>query len=133
MIFKPLIIFYLFIGLNQSPSQDWIPYYKDKKISISYTSKVCNDPQNGFAFEYYFIQVQNLTKQTVVVNFNKNSERESKEEDQISFVLNPNETKTGTCMYNPVKLRVFKSGVHSNKTSKSAPFVLSKINSIEVN
>ena len=133
MIFKPLIIFYLFIGFNQSPSQDWVPYYNDKKISISYTSKVCNDSQNGFAFEYYFIQVQNLTQQTLVVNFNKNSERESKEEDQISFVLNPNETKTGSCAYNPVKLRIYKADRRPNKTSKAAPFVLSKINSIEVN
>ena len=79
MIFKNLIIYYLIIVLNQTPSQDWNPYYKDKRISISYTSQVCQDNQNGFDFEYYVIQVQNLTDQTLVVNFNKSSEENSKD------------------------------------------------------
>ena len=133
MILESLLHLFLIISLNQAPLQEWVPYYEDKKISISYTSKVCEDPQNGFAFEYYFIQVQNLTEQTLVVNFNKSPERESKEEDQTVFVLNPKETKTGTCMYNPVKLRVFKSDQRPNKTRSPAPFALSKINAIEVN
>ena len=133
MIFKNLIIYYLIIGLNQTPSQDWNPYYKDKRISISYTSKVCHDNQNGFDFEYYVIQVQNLTDQTLVVNFNKSPEENSKEEDLTAFVLKPKEVKTGSCAYNPVKLRIYKADRRQNKTRKAAPFVLSKINSIEVN
>lgn len=133
MIFKNLIIYYLIIGLNQTPSQDWNPYYIDKRISISYTSKVCQDNQNGFDFEYYVIQVQNLTDQTLVVNFNKSSEENSKEEDLTAFVLKPKEVKTGSCAYNPVKLRIYKADRRPNKTSKTAPFVLSKISSIEVN
>ena len=133
MIFKNLIIYYLIIGLNQSPYQDWSSYYKDKRISISYTSKVCNDQKNGFAFEYYFIKIQNLTDQTLVVNFNKSPEENSKEEDLTAFVLKPKEVKTGSCAYNPVKLRIYKVDRRPNKTSKAAPFVLSKISSIEVN
>jgi hypothetical protein len=133
MIFKNLIIYYLIIGFNQTPFQYWSPYYKDKRISISYTSKVCQDNQNGFAFEYYVIQVQNLTDQTLVVNFNKSPEENSKEEDLTAFVLKPKEIKTGSCDYNPEKLRIFKEDRRPNKTRKAAPFVLSKINSIEVN
>ena len=133
MIFNNLIICFLVIGLNQTPSQDWNPYYKDKRISISYTSKVCNDQKNGFAFEYYFIKIQNLTDQTLVVNFNKSPQENSKEEDLTAFVLKPKEVKTGSCAYNPVKLRIYKVDRRPNKTSKAAPFVLSKISSIEVN
>ena len=133
MIFNNLIICFLVIGLNQTPSQDWNPYYKDKRISISYTSKFCNDQKNGFAFEYYFIKIQNLTDQTLVVNFNKSPEENSKEEDLTAFVLKPKEVKTGSCAYNPVKLRIYKVDRRPNKTSKAAPFVLSKISSIEVN
>lgn len=133
MIFNNLIICFLVIGLNQTPSQDWNPYYKDKRISISYTSKVCNDQKNGFAFEYYFIKIQNLTDQTLVVNFNKSPEENSNEEDLTAFVLKPKEVKTGSCAYNPVKLRIYKVDRRPNKTSKAAPFVLSKISSIEVN
>lgn len=128
-----MLFLFLISLINPTPSQEWIPYFEDKKISISYTSKVCQDNQNGFAFEYYVIQVQNLTDQTLVVNFNKSPEENSKEEDLTAFVLKPKEVKTGSCAYNPVKLRIYKADRRRNKTSKAAPFVLSKISSIEVN
>ena len=133
MILKGLLpIFFLGIGFNQTPTQDWIPYYKDKKITISYLSKICEDQQNGFAFEYYFIQVQNLTEQTLIVNFNKSPEGKNKEEDQVAFVLAPNEVKTGSCNYSPVKLRIYKTDRRPNKSSQVSSFALSKINTIEV-
>ena len=127
------IFYFLIFNLFTIPSQEWIPYYQDKNIAISYTSKLCEDRQNGFAFEYYLIQVQNLTNQTLVVNFNKSPEENSKEEDITAFVLKPKEIKSGSCAYNPVKLRIYKADRRQNKTRKAAPFVLSKINSIEVN
>ena len=127
------IFFLLLCNLFTIPSQEWISYYQDKNIAISYTSKLCEDRENGFAFEYYLIQVQNLTDQTLVVNFNKSQEENSKEEDLTAFVLKPNEVKTGSCAYNPVKLRIFKADRRPNKKSKAAPFVLSKISSIEIN
>ena len=74
-----------------------------------------------------------MTDQTLVVNFNKSPEENSKEEDLTAFVLKPKEVKTGSCAYNPVKLRIYKVDRRPNKTSKAAPFVLSKISSIEVN
>ena len=128
-----MFFFFLLSQLFSIPSQEWIPYFEDKKISISYTSKVCQDNQNGFAFEYYVIQVQNLTDQTLVVNFNKSPEENSKEEDLTAFVLKPKEVKTGSCAYNPVKLMIYKADRRPNKTTKATPFVLSKINSFEVN
>ena len=52
-----MLLYFIYLLLNSTFSQEWIPYYEDDKISISYTSKVCDDRQNGFDFEYYLIRV----------------------------------------------------------------------------
>jgi hypothetical protein len=127
-----MLFFFLLSQLFSIPSQEWIPYYEDKNIAISYTPKLCEDKQNGFAFEYYFIKVENLTEQTLVVNFNKSAEMMSKEEDNVAFVLAPNEIKKGSCEFSPVKLRVYKTDRRSSKSTQIDPFALSKIKVIEV-
>ena len=127
-----MLLYFIYLLLNSTFSQEWIPYYEDDKISISYTSKVCDDRQNGFDFEYYLIRVTNRTDQTLVINFNKSAEEVSKEEDKLAFVLAPAEIKTGSCDYDPVKLRVFKADRRSNKTARGNIFALSKINVIKV-
>ena len=103
------MFFIFFIWSFIFPQSEWETYYENKNIQISYTSQVCNDSRNGFAFEYFIIKVVNKTDKTFVVNFQKSKDEITKEEDKIAFVLNPNQIIEGTCEYDPIKLRIFKS------------------------
>ena len=80
----------LIIGLYFS-AEDWIPYFENKEIEISFKTSLCEDIQNGVSFEYYLIQVKNKTEETLVVNFYL--EKDKTEENKIAFVLNPLEVK----------------------------------------
>lgn len=131
MIFRSIMIFCLFIDLNPSPTQDWVPYYNDKKISISYTSKVCSDKVYNFSFEYYLLKIKNKTDKTIVVNFNKGLS--VKEETKIAFVLNPLEIITGSCDYNVLDLKIFKRETDLNLSKKTNDIYLTNIQIIEVN
>lgn len=126
------MFFIFFIWSFIFPQSEWETYYENKNIQISYTSQTCNDTRNGFAFEYYMIKVVNKTNETLVVNFQKSKDEITKEEDKIAFVLNPNQTITGTCEYNPVKLRIFKSENTGKDSDYEYEFVLSKIEVVEV-
>ena len=114
------------------PQPEWETYFENKNIQISYTSQICDDTINGFAFEYYMIKVVNKTNETLVVNFYKSKDQILKEEDKIAFVLNPNQTITGTCEHNPVKLRIFKSENTGKDSDFEYEFALSKIEVVEV-
>ena len=73
----------LIIGLYFS-AEDWIPYFENKEIEISFKTSLCEDIQNGVSFEYYLIQVKNKTEETLVVNFYL--EKDKTEENKIAFV-----------------------------------------------
>ena len=122
-----IIYFICFLNPNQD---DWKTYYADKKVEISFKSQLCDDRKNGFAFEYYIMRVKNLTDKTYVINFFKGSEENL--EEKIAFVLDPFETKTGKCEYDPIKLRIFKSENIKRKSGPKIEFNLSKIDVIEV-
>ena len=122
-----IIYFICFLNLNQD---DWKTYYVDKKVEISFKSQLCEDKKNGFAFEYYIIRVKNLTDKTYVINFFKGLEENL--EEKIALVLEPFETKTGKCEYDPIKLRIFKSEKIKSKSEPKIDFNLSKIDVIEV-
>ena len=127
-MFFILVLYTLFI-----PNQEgWKTYFQNKKIEISYRSKVCDDKKNGFSFEYYIIRVENKTNETFVINFILGKEEKENDEDKIAFVLNPNETKTGTCDYNSVNLKMFKSENRNNYSKSKNKFALTKIDVIEV-
>ena len=59
-------------------------------------------------------------------------ESEENLEEKIAFVLEPFETKTGKCEYDPIKLRIFKSEKINSKREPKIDFNLSKIDVIEV-
>jgi len=126
------MFFIFFIWSFIFPQSEWETYYENKNIQISYTSQVCNDTRNGFAFEYYIIKVVNKTDKTFVVNFQKSKDEITKEEDKIAFVLNPNQIIEGTCEYDPVKLRIFKSENTGKDSDFEYEFALSKIVVVEV-
>ena len=119
----------LIIGLYFS-AEDWIPYFENKEIEISFKTSLCEDIQNGVSFEYYLIQVKNKTEETLVVNFYL--EKDKTEENKIAFVLNPLEVKRGSCDYQPNQLRLFKSENSTKKVVASKEFNLNNINIIEV-
>ncbi|HCQ23650.1 MAG TPA: hypothetical protein DIT52_00455, partial [Flavobacteriaceae bacterium] len=97
-------------------SVDWTPYFENKKIEVSFTTTLCEDHQNGVSLEYYLIRVKNKTDETLVVNFYLGDLDDKSEENKVAFVLNPLEIKTGSCDYQPVKLRLFRS--ESSKKGK---------------
>ncbi|MDC0486539.1 hypothetical protein OAN60_06000 [Flavobacteriaceae bacterium] len=119
----------LIIGLYFS-AEDWIPYFENKEIEISFKTSLCEDIQNGVSFEYYLIQVKNKTEETLVVNFYL--EKDKTEENKIAFVLNPLEVKRGRCNFQPNQLRLFKSENSTKKVVASKEFNLNNINIIEV-
>ena len=126
------MFFIFFIWSFIFPQSEWETYYENKNIQISYTSQVCNDSRNGFAFEYFIIKVVNKTDKTFVVNFQKSKDEITKEEDKIAFVLNPNQIIEGTCEYDPIKLRIFKSENKGKDYDFEYEFALSKIDVVEV-
>lgn len=124
-----MIFIILLTGLYYS-TEDWIPYFENKEIEISFKTTLCEDIQNGVSFEYYLIQVKNKTEETLVVNFYL--EKDKTEENKIAFVLNPLEVKRGSCDYQPNQLRLFKSENSTKKIAASKKFNLNNINIIEV-
>ena len=121
----------LFLLTSFFHQDDWVLYHQDKKVEIYFKSHICDDKKNGFSFEYYLIKVRNRTNETFVLNFFKGNQEN--EEQKIAFILNPNEVKVGTCEYDPVKLRIFKSDNSQKNNSQLYKFNLTKINVIKVN
>lgn len=114
------------------PQSGWETYYENKNVQILYASQICDDTQNGFAFAYYMIKVVNKTDETLVVNFQKSKDEITKDEDKVAFVLNPNQTIEGSCAYDPIKLRIFKSENTGKASDIEYEFALSKIEVIEI-
>ena len=113
-------------------SVDWTPYFENKKIEVSFTTTLCEDHQNGVSLEYYLIRVKNKTDETLVVNFYLGDLDDKSEENKVAFVLNPLEIKTGSCDYQPVKLRLFRSESSQKGKGNTTLFNLNTITTIEV-
>ena len=111
---------------------DWTPYFENKKIEVSFTTTLCEDPQNGVSLEYYLIRVKNKTDETLVVNFYLGDLDDKSEENKVAFVLNPLEIKTGSCEYRPIKLRLFRSESSKKGKGNTTLFNLNTITTIEV-
>ena len=126
-----MVLSLLFLFTSFFQQTDWILYHEDKKVEIYYTSRVCNDKVYDFSFEYYFIKIKNKTDRTLVVNFFKGLR--SDEEDKIAFVLKPLEITAGTCEFNPIDLKIFKSENSPSSKRKIRKFNLNKVEVIEVN
>ena len=124
-----IIISILFLLLTGSQTE-WSVYFEDKKIEISYKGTLCDDIKNGVSFEYYIIKVKNKTNETLVINYYLGDQKN--EENKVAFVLNPSETKIGSCSYNPIKLKLFKSETKNKKYGSSLKFSLNSIETIEV-
>ena len=126
-----MVLSLLFLFTSFFQQNDWVLYHEDKKVEIYYTSRVCNDKVYDFSFEYYFIKIKNKTDRTVIINFFKGLR--SDEENKIAFVLKPLEIKTGSCIYNPIDLKILKSENSPDSRRKTRKFNLNKIEVIEVN
>jgi hypothetical protein len=109
-----------------------VPYFENKEIAVYHKTTLCEDIQNGVSFEYYLIQVRNKTNETLVVNFYLGSLNERSEENKVAFVLNPLEVKSGSCDYQPIKLRLFRSENSKKGKGNMTPFNLNTISAIEV-
>ena len=124
-----LFLTLLFLNLNSSGS-DWSVYFENKKIEISFKDVLCDDTRNGVSFEYYIIKVKNKTNETLIINYYLGDQKN--DENKVAFVLNPSETKIGSCSYNPIKLKLFKSETKNKKYGSSLKFSLNSIAPIEV-
>ena len=113
-------------------SVDWTPYFENKKIEVSFKTILCEDHQNGVSLEYYLIRVKNKTDETLVVNFYLGDLDDKSEENKVAFVLDPLEIKTGSCDYQPVKLRLFRSESSKKGKGNTTLFILNTITTIEV-
>ena len=127
-----LLLITLFSFNFSNLDDQWETYFENKNIKISYKDTLCDDIQNGFSFYYYLIRIENKTDETFVVNFFLGEEKNQNEENKVAFVLNPHETKSGSCNYNPTQLKLFKSENKSNKSNFSKIFSLSNITTVEV-
>ena len=76
------------------------------------------------------IKVKNKTSETLVINFYLGENED--DENKVAFVLNPNEIKTGSCDYQPIKLRLFKAQNRNKKSKSIINFSLNKIEATEV-
>ena len=121
----------LFLLTSFFQQDDWVLYHQDKKVNIYFKSHICDDRVNDFTFEYYLIKVKNKTDKTLVINFFKGQKQ--KEEEKIAFVLNPFEIKTGSCEYNFVDLKIFKSENSPASKKNISDFNISKVEVVEVN
>ena len=126
-----MVLSLLFLFTSFFQQNDWVLYHQDKKVEIYYSSRVCNDKVYDFSFEYYFIKIKNKTDRTLIINFFKGLR--SDEENKIAFVLKPLEIKTGSCKYNLIDLKIFKSENSPDSRRKIRKFNLNKIEVIEVN
>ena len=126
-----MVLSLLFLFTSFFQQNDWVLYHQDKKVEIYYSSRVCNDKVYDFSFEYYFIKIKNKTDRTLIINFFKGLR--SDEENKIAFVLKPLEIKTGSCKYNLIDLKIFKSENSPDSRRKIRKFNLNKIEIIEVN
>ena len=126
-----MYILLLLLTFNFSSLDDqWLTYFENKKIKISYEDVTCNDIINGVIFDYYLIKVKNKTSETLVINFYLGENED--DENKVAFVLNPNEIKTGSCDYQPIKLRLFKAQNRNKKSKSFINFSLNKIEATEV-
>ena len=121
----------LAVGLSWL-TDDWVPYFENKEIEVFFKTTLCEDLQNGVSFEYYLIQVRNKTNETLVVNFYLGSLNEKSKENKVAFVLNPLEVKSGSCDYQPINLRLFRSENSKKAKGNMIPFNLNTISAIEV-
>ncbi|MDA8658061.1 hypothetical protein OAQ42_03955 [Flavobacteriaceae bacterium] len=126
-----ILIYAVSIFLSWHPV-DWTPYFENKKIEVSFTTTLCEDHQNGVSLEYYLIRVKNKTDETLVVNFYLGDLDDKSEENKVAFVLNPLEIKTGSCDYQPVKLRLFRSESSKKGKGNTTLFNLNTITTVEV-
>ena len=123
-----LFLFLTFSFLNLD--DQWITYFENKKIKISYDEITCDDIKNGVSFEYYLIKVKNKTNETLVINFYLGEKQD--EESKVAFVINPFETKTGDCKPQITQLKLFKANRSNKKSYLPKKFNLNNIKTIEI-
>lgn len=122
-------IAFLLFNLNLQDSQK---YYEDDEIIISFKVKKCQEKNFGINHEYFLIEIKNKTSKTLVINFHKGTRSKENQEDKIAFVLNPNEVRKGSCNYEPLNLRIFKSDLNQENKNSGFQFKLSNIETIQV-
>lgn len=126
-----MYLLFLFLTFNFSNLDDqWITYFENKKIKISYNDITCDDIKNGVSFEYYLIKVKNKTNETLVINFYLGEKQD--EESKVAFVINPFETKTGDCKPQITQLKLFKANRSNKKSYLPKKFNLNNIKTIEI-
>tara|TARA_Y100000385_G_scaffold74792_1_gene75633 strand:+ start:96 stop:479 length:384 start_codon:yes stop_codon:yes gene_type:complete len=126
-----MYLIFLFLTFNFSNLDDqWITYFENKKIKISYDEITCDDIKNGVSFEYYLIKVKNKTNETLVINFYLGEKQD--EESKVAFVINPFETKTGDCKPQITQLKLFKANRSNKKSYLPKKFNLNNIKTIEI-
>tara|TARA_B100001094_G_C17819893_1_gene617966 strand:- start:322 stop:705 length:384 start_codon:yes stop_codon:yes gene_type:complete len=126
-----MYLLFLFLTFNFSNLDDqWITYFENKKIKISYDDITCDDIKNGVSFEYYLIKVKNKTNETLVINFYLGEKQD--EESKVAFVINPFETKTGDCKPQITQLKLFKANRSNKKSYLPKKFNLNNIKTIEI-
>ena len=126
-----MYLLFLFLTFNFSNLDDqWITYFENKKIKISYDDITCDDIKNGVSFEYYLIKVKNKTNETLVINFYLGEKQD--EESKVAFVINPFETKTGDCKPEITQLKLFKANRSNKKSYLPKKFNLNNIKTIEI-
>lgn len=132
---KYLFITLLICLIQQSVfSQEQKNYYSDDKINLSYRYHNCNDAENGIFKEYAFFTITNKTEESIRVSYKKELWYNNKcttcnvegKEHNYSIVLNPKESKTGSCATKEKSLAIF-SKMLNMKKSELSKFELTNI------
>ena len=123
-----VLMAWLLLGYFSVAAQaHWASSYEDKQVKIEYLLADCNDSQNGFSFQYYFLRIKNKTNRQVNVQYLLGNPGVGASEDEMTanLILKPNEILTGDCTTEG-NLKFFSKDNKSDK-SKSTLFSISKI------
>lgn len=125
-----LLFISLIFNLTFEDNQ-WVSYFENDQIEISYKVTTCEYKKYQIIDEYYLIKIKNKTSETLVINFHKGNQTVENDEDKIAFVLKSKEIKEGSCS-NSLGLNIFKKKLLGQNKISPVNFNLSNIKIIEV-
>lgn len=119
------IVLIAFLAISTNFPKDWSILYTNEQITVEYKEIRCQSNENGTDNNYLILKFTNKTNKTLQIQFTNEVHYNgqcvncdiSKEENNKSITLNPNETIEGKCSSDKT-LKVFsKMNTEFGKTS----------------
>ena len=125
-----LIGFSLTTGFAQDAT-DWTPYFSNEELSITVRYEDCHYPEKGVDNRYLFLKLENLTNQTITVNYNLDRSYNGKELNPdiklFEFSIPANSLINGQCTDLINGLHLFSRMLKMKEKSTLSHFELSNL------